>query len=104
MASKAPLPKGCKWKVQRDLADAGCQGASLKQTRSRMQDRAQDLFAAQQATSCVNLEAKFQQDRGICQGKPVLDQIRPLNVIIKARYINEDGRKVGTFQLSGLGP
>ena len=51
MASKAPLPKGGKWKMQRYFADAGRQGASLKQTRARAQDRAQDLFSAQQATS-----------------------------------------------------
>ena len=43
MASKAPLPKGGEWKVQRDFANAGCQGASLKQARSRMQDRGRGL-------------------------------------------------------------
>ena len=73
----------------------------MKQARSWMQDRAQDLLAAQQVASRVDLEAKFQQCRGICQGKPVLDQIWPLKVIVK---IKKNGRKVGASQLSGLGP
>ena len=85
--------------MQCDLADAWSKGTTLQKHCPWKQTQAQDLLATQNFSASVNLKTQFKKNRGVVQIQSLGNNIRPLNVIIKAGYTNNDGRKVDTLQL-----